>query len=134
MINWAKPILINGLHETFKLTGTLNGKQLVVTTAGPQAIQTLFLVDNDTGESIRMSPLNAYDPIRGPQFENEHKPIEFEHFLNIYEDSHVAYHTTEASAEAGTRIAGHLRARVKLSIHVSGNGSVTGSILNCTAQ
>jgi hypothetical protein len=134
MINWAKPILINGLHETFKLTGTLNGKQLVVTTAGPQAIQTLFLVDNDTGESIRMSPLNAYDPIRGPQFENESESIEIERFLNIYEDSHVGIHTTEDNARAGTGIAGNLRARVRLNIRVSGNGSVTGAIVNYTTQ
>jgi len=88
MINWNKPILIDGVPETFKLAGTLNDKQLVILTSGPQGAQTLFMVYAD-GSSIVFDPYpHRPDGRAGPKFENEPELLTMSPtcFMSIYED------------------------------------------------
>jgi hypothetical protein len=88
MINWAKPILINGAHETFKLAGTLDGFQLVITTSGPQGTQTLFKVYDSDGSSVRLEPYAGGRNVEGPTFSNEPELVTMtsECFMNINSD------------------------------------------------
>jgi hypothetical protein len=111
MINWAKPILINGVHETFKLAGTLNDKQLVVTTDS-MGHQTLFGVNSRTGSSERFASDGLYV---GPKFSNEPETITTSTYYNIYSNGEVrGNHKTRESAHTGAEISAKTRGLVRV--------------------
>ena len=132
-INWAKPVLVGGAKANYKLVGTLEDKQLVVLTDGPQAVQTLFAVYPD-GSSVRMEVHPRYAETKfGPQFTNapdEVIPPTF--FVNIYRDDSIGWtyldlDTAVRKAEESNGIYKCV-ATVQIKIKVDGCGNVSGSV------
>ncbi len=128
MINWGKPILIGGFHRLFKLAGTLNDSQLVVTTDGTQGQQMLFFV-NEHGDS---SFLHNGKLFHGPKFSNEPpKPVVTNNWTNVYSDGELGgvcrdrqeAESTYRNCFGTLKRVGMLRTMV--AVHDDGNVTVT---------
>lgn len=84
MINWNKPIMLNGVTLHFREAGELNGSKLII--VGAPNSETLYFVNKESGHS---SYLTGGELRPGPTFVNEVTSNTVVRYQNVYDNAEV---------------------------------------------